>query len=432
MIIFISDLHFVDETAGKNNINARAFEGAFNDIKKYMDKIDEIKLVFLGDIFDLNRTTYWLDHNISERPWGDLKNKGSEIENHSNEIFENIIDKNKKTFDIFKGSMKDRFDFLDEPERIYIPGNHDRLCNVYETLREKVRINLGMPVCKDPFPHLYDNKNYGVIARHGHEFDIWNYEGTTNYMDSDYAKIPMGDLITTEIASRLPYTIMKHVDKMNPPMHPAERESLKRNLEEIDNVRPYIALFAWLFYQVRENSAIKNEVNEAVREIAINLDDLPYFQDWCKKHDKFLKIDEANELQGIVDLFKSKRVDVDFVEGLAEIYSKIVGSPDNLPMDNSDSVLINKAKDFLMNTSEYRYYVMGHTHTPMQVPIRITSRNNKQFEQFYLNTGTWRKSYQKAERDFIGLKNLSYTIIYSEKENPGQRFETWTGTLKEE
>jgi hypothetical protein len=35
MLIFISDLHFVDETTGKHNIPTRAFDGVFEDLKKY-------------------------------------------------------------------------------------------------------------------------------------------------------------------------------------------------------------------------------------------------------------------------------------------------------------------------------------------------------------------------------------------------------------
>ena len=38
MLVFISDLHFVDETAGKHNIRTRAFKGAFEDLKKYSGK----------------------------------------------------------------------------------------------------------------------------------------------------------------------------------------------------------------------------------------------------------------------------------------------------------------------------------------------------------------------------------------------------------
>ena len=60
MLIFISDLHFVDGTAGEHNVPTDAFKIFFEDISGLSDwfakkgrKIEEIKLVFLGDIFDL-------------------------------------------------------------------------------------------------------------------------------------------------------------------------------------------------------------------------------------------------------------------------------------------------------------------------------------------------------------------------------------------
>jgi len=61
----------------------------------------------------------------------------------------------------------------------------------------------------------YGNK-YGVLARHGHEYDVWNYEGSDNFNDSDYAQVPIGDLITTEIAARLPCTVLKYVGNALP------------------------------------------------------------------------------------------------------------------------------------------------------------------------------------------------------------------------
>jgi UDP-2,3-diacylglucosamine pyrophosphatase LpxH len=432
MLVFISDIHFVDETAGEHNIPPAAFEGVFQDLKKYGGKPEEIKIIFLGDIFDLNRTTYWLDKPESERPWG-VGGDPAKVEAHANKIFDDIIQKNAKTFEILKGSLKDRFQLDVEPERIYIPGNHDRLCNMYATLRVKVRTNMGISAGnpQDGFLHMFADKNsYKVIAWHGHEFDVMNYEGAATYTEADYVQVPIGDLITTEIAARLPYAIMKHVDEMNPPLPIDERENLKKNFEQIENVRPYSALFDWLFYHVSEKPNLKKEINEAIKDIVNNFNNLPYLKRWYKRHDKWnvFTSDEADKLQQAMRLFKL--FDIDAAENLMKIYSKIYGSPDDLPMDNSDKVLIDKAREFLTHTSEYRYCVMGHTHNPMQVPIRVTSAG---LEQMYLNTGTWRKRYVKGQAGgFIGLKNLTYTTIYSEQESKKQRFETWTGSLKED
>ncbi len=428
MLVFISDLHFVDGTAGENNISYRAFKGFFEDLKKYSGKREEIKIVFLGDIFDLNRTAAWFEVEEIKRPWGDMEKYKDSIEKTANEIFDEIIKKNKETFKLLS-DPKNKF------ERIYIPGNHDRLCNIFGSLRKKVRTSLGFKdINENNFSHVFNDRGiYKVIAWHGHEFDIMNYEGTGNYTDSDYAQIPIGDLITTEIASRLPFTIMKHVENMTPALPQQEKENLKRNLQEIENVRPYTSIFDWLFYQVGENQKVKTEINEAIKEIVSDFDSLQYLHRWYKKHDKWniFSFDEADKLQNVIRIFK--HFNVDSAETILKFYSKILKSPDNLPMDDSDRVLINSAKNFLTRTSEYRYCVMGHTHNPMQVPVRITNGAGGKLEQTYINTGTWRKRFIKGKvGGFVGLKNMTYTIIYSEEENKSHRYETWTGSLKED
>jgi len=437
MLILISDIHFVDESAGKHNIATSAFEGVFRDIQQYVfakmkrkgKEPPEMRIVFLGDVFDLNRSSYWLTVNEDERPWDMTKNR-DKIETHANKIMDDIIDRNRQTFDLFKGSMKERFGYPVEPERFYIPGNHDRLCNVFSSLRRKVRENLAIPDSTEPFPHVYDDAKYGgkyrVFARHGHEYDTWNYEGTDSYTDADYEQTPIGDLITTEIAARLPYAIMQHVGDA---LSPEEKETLRRNLEDIDNVRPYSALFDWIFYQVQLNPKITAEMNEAIKEAVTNFENLAYLQRWHQRHDKWnlFTVDDADKVQAMLRLFKF--FNIDSAEGLMKIFSRVFGSPDAMPLDNSDKALIDKAKDYLTHTSDYRYMAMGHTHNPMQVPIRITSAGD---EQFYLNTGTWRKRYKQGlAGGFMAYKNLTYSIFYSKSENESQLFETWTGALKE-
>ena len=133
MLIFISDLHFVDGTAGEHNVPASGFRLFLESIaakcdwlKKKGRKIKEIKIVFLGDIFDLLRTERWFEYPINERPWGNNEKK---IEAHANTIFDAIIKKNQATFDLLSSNLKDEFKLPVEPQRIYVPGNHDRLCD---------------------------------------------------------------------------------------------------------------------------------------------------------------------------------------------------------------------------------------------------------------------------------------------------------------
>ena len=63
-------------------------------------------------------------------------------------------------------------------------------------------------------------------------------------------KIAIGDPITTELVAKLPYTVMKSPEIAC--LSPKEKDALKRNLQDIENVRPFSATLDWLFYQVHE------------------------------------------------------------------------------------------------------------------------------------------------------------------------------------
>ena len=432
MLVFISDLHFIDETAGGHNIEAQAFKGAFEDIGTICDKPREVRIVFLGDIFDLLRTTYWLEVPEAERPWGDIGSNWKTVEAHANDIMDKILKKNSATFGIFQ-NLNDVCHLQGEIDRIYIPGNHDRLCNIFDSLRNKVRTSLGMPPGTAPFEHSYDdlkhNNWYGVFARHGHEFDQWNYEGTTNYTNADYDQVPIGDPITTELVAALPYTIMSYVRQMTPPLPAGQLTALERNLQEIDNVRPFSAVLQWLFYQVQENPDLQNEINQAVREIAQNFNNLEMVKRWYRRHRTLnpFASDSSDMLQAAIEMFK--RFNVGAAEDLVTVFNRIFGSSDQIQPGKLDEALIKAAQDFLTNTSAYRYVAMGHTHNALEVPIGVTTSD---MDQVYFNTGTWRKRYtQGRSSGFIGTKYLTYTVFYAPDENADQSFETWTGSLQE-
>ena len=184
MIVFISDLHFVDGSAGEHNVSTDAFRIFLTDIAgtaarlhRETGKIEEIRIVFLGDIFDVLRTEMWF--SAACRPWG---NTDHGVEEKTNEIFDALAVRNKETFDLLGGELKEEFGFPVEPERIYIPGNHDRLCNKYESLRQKARACLGIRRPEGlPFDHQFTDPEHGVLARHGHEFDKFNFEGGDSY-----------------------------------------------------------------------------------------------------------------------------------------------------------------------------------------------------------------------------------------------------------
>jgi UDP-2,3-diacylglucosamine pyrophosphatase LpxH len=446
MLVFISDLHFVDGTAGEHNIPPRTWDYFFEDLaaiaNKPSNKIKEIKIVLLGDIFDLLRTEKWFEFPLEERPWGN-KNNESKLEANAQKLFDAIVDHNEnrkdehnqkcQTFKRFREGMADlpkRCKLQDGVRLFYVPGNHDRLVNRYPSLRQRVCTCLNIPPeWHNPtklFDHYYEDPTYGVYALHGQEYDKFNYDGGTTYTSKDYQETPIGDPITTELVARLPYTLtenLKHVAWLTP----AEKERIRKNFQEIENVRPLSATVEWLLYQVRQDRRLKSIIEDTVTDVVDYFESLDFVEDWYSRHDKWLDWrDEADKIQAFLFLlrhFKPFRTE--------ELWQLAMDAKDYFV---KDELLEAAPQEFFHLNPRIRYVVYGHTHTPLQSAIRSIQSTSYPFEQVYLNTGTWRGRYFKANHDdsFIYWKNMTYIIFYREGErgDPIPMFETWTGTLK--
>lgn len=430
MLVFISDLHFVDGTAGEHNVPAKAFDGVLKDLATHARnaKAKEVKIVFLGDIFDFLRTEKWLTVSEAERPWSMERGK-SEVQ-VAKEIAQAILShlENLKTFEILNSPLKKEYRFPVEPEKIYVLGNHDRLCGKFPALFNLCQQALGV-ANPDPLYRFYD-PSYKVVACHGHQYDIFNYEAPGQFNEEAHLKVPIGDPITTELITRLPYTIMKHQKVKQ--LTKKERIALKQALQEVENVRPLSATLKWLFYQLKNYSWLEDVFEDSVKEAVENFNSLKFVKAWYKEHDYFLNpCDEADKIQAT--LFLLKRFKLTRAEKLFSFAAKFVElAPDPLRQ---------VAAQVLQQTSpKIHYLVCGHTHVPLQLPIEVTFENGHISEKVYLNTGTWRACHQEAiSKGFITWKRLTYTIIYLPEEDlaPGEAprsfspFETWTGTLKQ-
>lgn len=431
MIVILSDLHFVDETAGKHNTKTEAFRLFLEDIRWALERrkeegrpVEEIKIVFLGDIFDLLRTEQWLSLPVSERPWGSNTKR---IEEHANRIFDDIAEKNRETYQLLSSHLTNSAGFPLEPERIYVPGNHDRLCNRFPSLRKKVRKVLGIAPGDAPFEHVFQDTDHGVFARHGHEYDKFNYEGGLDYSFSDYMRVPIGDPITTELVAGLPWKVLQHPSVKKLPQK--DQKHLRKNLEEIENVRPFSATLEWLLYQVKSNLTIKEAIEDSVDELVEGFEKLPFVKRWYEHHDRWNTwMDEADKVQAALYLLKTFRV-----------FSSEKWLPllDKAKQWFAEDELAKAAPgEYAHADSRIHYVVYGHTHDPLQSAVRLAPGPNRSRAHVYLNTGTWRTRYHKCREGlgFIGWKNMTWVTLWKKKERglDFPSFETWTGTLKSE
>jgi UDP-2,3-diacylglucosamine pyrophosphatase LpxH len=436
MLVFISDLHFVDGTAGEHNLSSRAFEYFFDDLaaiaKKASNKIKEIKLVFLGDIFDLLRTEKWFDYPVDERPWGTQEQA---IETNAQTIFDAIKNhaENDKSFQIIRQgipNLQARCNLQSAPTVIYLPGNHDRLCNRYVSLRKEVCDTLGIPLSQhdpaDPFSHSFQDSAHGVFARHGHEYDKYNYEGGSSYTLADYQRVPIGDPITTELVARLPYELAQRIAPIQW-LTPVEKKNIIRNFQEIENVRPVSATVEWLLYQVRQERRIKEIVEDAVQTVVDYFDNLAFVKKWYERHDKWTEwLDEADKIQALLFLLRNFKI-----YRTEQLWKLALKAEEYF---SKDDLLEAAPREYEHLDSRIRYVVYGHTHDPLVAAIRSFPGDPFPLEQVYLNTGTWRGRFYRTTQDnsFIGWKNMTYVIFYKEDERGTgfPVFETWTGALK--
>lgn len=462
MLVIISDLHFVDETTGKHNVPLSAFQDVFlSDIASLAKRKDaqEIKLVLLGDIVDLIRTEQWFLEDMTDRPWGDngLKDvptprAGSATERRCQAILgqipedwkkptveENtILFRNWDTFEFFRNfgaRLRDDYGFEKPVEVIYLPGNHDRLCNLYPSLRDWMVRVLGLTIHPgtidgDPasgswwFRYDFLDERYGVYARHGHQFNPIDYGGENDHTRPAQLKASVGDVFTTEFAVRLPLILRKN---------PAVSRELVASLEDMDNVRPLSSVLEWFYYQVKSHDQGLNRqaMEDAFRTVVEAILDIGLVQRWrsSKTHtDDWLRLASSSWLRWLAK---------DLVDALGaeDLLPALIGGSESSAAPEDDDLCRGAYYEQIWRSNpNIQFILYGHTHVPLLVPLdRVGNR-----EVLYVNTGTWRdriyRSINLAQSPaFSCLKQMTYVTIFGKDEDktgksPGSvSIDVWTG-----
>jgi UDP-2,3-diacylglucosamine pyrophosphatase LpxH len=476
MLVIISDLHFCDDTAYARKIEAPAFAMLMDEVGDLaVDCGAEcVDLVLLGDVFDLLRTTAWFREGeqevpLSQRPWGstealDRRPASPDVLERARRILEAIERVNRPSLRALRAECveavgKDGKTHRVPVRRHYMPGNHDRLCLHDEGLLERMLGLLGAkPVGPDLHPaselHALVHPDYGLVARHGHEWDPWNFERyekgklPAQYSPADFLPAPIGDAITTELVAALPYRVRSKLEASGEfaptardPTGPERLDALVARLQSIEDVRPTIAAFCWAAYETgrlqqqlrgahpRRADALMRALNETVHELATGFLQMPYYREWRARHGWLGNW--ANRFHALLELLQVadlSRVS-DFLERLEKIGSWLEGV-----VEHEDSLLAGaKREDLRAAGSEgLRYLVYGHTHKALQVALRADAT-----QDIYLNSGTWRgRQFATMEGSgFVGWEQCTWLTFYKKDEpkgsgRTGPAFESWTGQRK--
>ncbi|MHC4443375.1 MAG: metallophosphoesterase family protein [Planctomycetota bacterium] len=451
MLVFISDLHFTDGTSGET-ITDRAFrvfrerfrdmiyDASWREDGKYKP-IEQVDLVLLGDIFDVIRSSKWLKGEV--RPWDNPKS--TKFINRIGGITDSILEHNKKSLACLKSFQNPKIMTIpkardgkplkvskdsDAPNRIpvqvnihYMAGNHDWFFHLeapaYDIIRKKIVKAVGLANNpKKPFPHhQYENndlhelfRKHKVAARHGDIFDPFNYDGERDASS-------LGDAIVIELLNRFPSEVKKQMKGQLP-------QKCIKGLKEIDNIRPLMIVPVWINGLLRRTCTDSQQ--RKIKKIWDELADQFLKIQFVKDHDTWYQFD---------DLVDKLRLALLFSRGASmSTLSRFMTWLNKLGQGKKKSDYKNAFSEPDFKNRSSRYIVYGHSHRHEIVPLDSCKLNGEQFDQMYINTGTWRQVHELArqnpkEEEFMGFKVMTYVAVYNDNQRGGQTFETWSGSL---
>jgi UDP-2,3-diacylglucosamine pyrophosphatase LpxH len=463
MLVVISDLHLNDDSAAPENINPRAFAIWMDAVIALArkNKAKELVFAYLGDMVDLLRTEYWFypapdvplgaqgpeAFPLEHRPWGtrDINEHPDQLSEACRKralaILQKICSQAKEQLAYLSGAAKgvpEELEKLGIPiRRLYVPGNHDRLFWVDRAVREGILAALGAAVVPGDRPYELALPEYGVLGRHGHEWDPWNFEafeeGHTpkDLKADDYKLVPIGDPITTEVLARLPYEVYR---ALPPQLSDEIRAQVFEHLRHVEDVRPLHQVLHWVVVQPNRFTAgydsatrdvILDTLGTVAKQLLARFMGIPFVKGWLKAHDKWsLKLDEADKIQ---DIYRLSRVfDIRNVSRALAIAEKLgLTAPDDEA---------GPAAQELGDPPRARYCIYGHTHQFEHVPFGCNA-NGDGF--VYFNSGTWRPRVEQTrdQRGFAEFKEMTYLVFYRADEDPAERgskgfsYELWNGIM---
>lgn len=434
MLVLLSDIHLTDETTALN-VHPTAFQllGEEIETSAHERRAEDVHVVLLGDIIDLVRTNYWHAHNIppQDRPWGgDLDpdtamNRSAAIPAQFDAILANILAtaSSQALLNMVQGLAA----AVGKPTRVtYVTGNHDRVLNNFDVLRQRITAALpGVPV---HFATELLAPEYGVLARHGHQWDD-NCHGWKFYTDvlkqgqhtdigrftpAAHRVMAIGEPLTAELMSGLVY----HVETALNRHDPTDRLFL-HNLMDVNNLRPPTDVFRWIgwFTAGRDERYIRI-ATDALRtaldgvldcSLARRWDDLK--QDLLVSGDITDYLDKARGIlrrpQGLAKLQTLLPV----VDKLCSVYRSMTGTA------GQDALVSGAQQEFQAGLPpEIQYIVYGHTHTARYDCFAAEPGGAV---RMYINTGTYLPLIARAldEQSFSRSHRMTLAFFYTDAED---------------
>ena len=427
MLIVMSDLHLAD--SGSYNLNGRrynhnlpseVYSSIFKEISEFIrdSEIESIDLVLAGDIFEITRSALWHDGQLRPYLHNDEIAEGSEAEAMLLRVMDSITNDERvdATLSIFRRLSA----FYQKPVTLhFIPGNHDRLVNASQAVRTRVQSLLGLETNGAVFENQYLQYNDGkpfVLVRHGHEYDHSNFsvdlrtwpEIPVVIEKAYYDKPVLGDIVTVEIASKLPLLFRQYYGDESI-LALDDLLTLYNRLIDFDNVRPSNALINFLF---TTPGLSKRDVWRFIEPVMLKLlDSLAISPDIGSSMINIGKIGGASAAT-LKSVLRTRL----WRHGMPFWMIKTLLNPlVKRSRINNHLDVIMREKCIREENSSIKCLVSGHTHNALVDLLKVENG----FEKYYINSGTFRNVITSTPNmgNFGRLRSKARVMIF----NPNER-----------
>ena len=448
MLVLLSDIHLSDASTALN-VSAGAFDVVANQVGSAAEgrNLTELRMVLLGDIFDLVRTSYWHEKAIAadDRPWGGtldpltgMNSKVTLVEGQFRDVLERVLaTESAKGLIAAFDTLRQKFPSLGVT---YVIGNHDRALNNFDSL--KARIAQVVPGIK--FDNvLHAEAAYGLLARHGHEWDDnchgWKFrkqvlipnENPGRFDAKVYNVMAIGEVVTAELMGGLIYNTAAELKKL--PADPGDQAFLE-NLKDVNNLRPISAALAWIGWFTRgQASRYLTPVRLALRASLEALLSSSLAMKWDKLAPDLIVsgdlTDHLRKVRGLLDDPDGLRR----LSGVADIIGNVKDFVHRAFGSDLDGLGKGAKEEFngpLATGTEYIAY--GHTHVPLYEYFSATHDGDV---HMYINTGTYLPFVERARdgSSFASAGQMTLAYFLTKDEGPhgragrGPGMDVWNG-----
>jgi len=445
MLVLVSDLHISDTTTA-NNVNPEAIALLASDILEMAGRrgAREIRLVLLGDIFDLVRTDYWHRHSIplSQRPWGGkldpvtaMNVEAELVEQQFSQVLAGVLATD------LAGELARRIGEIAERAPLtvtYVIGNHERVLWNFPSLRGQ--ITAAVPQIHE-FAAAVESSEYGVLARHGHEWDEQTHgwrllrevldrgSAVGRFDEAAYRVMAIGEAVTAELMGGL----IHHARSLG------ATSAVVDQLKEVNNLRPVLDVFAWLEWLGGTKSQRDREVlHRALREALDGLLETSLARLWDRLTPDLLvsgdlvdRLQEARSLLlgGGFDAFEGR---VEALKTAQRLFPFLSPTGDRLLEGAEQEAVFGTPRP-----GPIQRVIYGHTHRARHDYFAAEPAGAV---KMYVNTGTFLPLIQRTRdgRSFANSIQLTMVYVYRSDEDTERKapdttsLDIWNGIRRKQ